>query len=152
MQNKKRHPTSNLEAVAKHLEEPKAVVKHSKEPKAAVKHLGEPKAVVKQLADNDGLERADDSANDISIINNASSIAVAKIGRASCWYDNTTQVPTLRNAVLVINQYKSFMRGMNDVPFIGDLAMKTDAAVPYFSMPLKTVWLLARHSAQNHWV
>ena len=25
---KKRHPTSNLEAVAKHLEEPKVVVKH----------------------------------------------------------------------------------------------------------------------------
>ena len=35
------------------------------------------------------------------------------------------------------------MFGMKAVPFIGELAMKADAAVPYVAMALKTVSLIA---------
>ena len=48
---KKKHPTSNLEAMVKHLEEPQAVVQHLEEPKAVVKKLQKPKAVVNQLTE-----------------------------------------------------------------------------------------------------
>ena len=80
---KKRHPTRNLQAVVKHLEEPEAVEKK----------LEKPNAVVKQLTDNDGLGRAYDAANGISIINNTLYIS-GTIGRTSDWYVDITKVTT----------------------------------------------------------
>ena len=52
-------------------------------------------------------------------------------------------IPTLWNAVPIINQYKSFMLGMQALPYLGNLAGKADAAVPYKSLSLKAVPLIA---------
>ena len=112
------------------------------------KQLEEPKAVVSQLTDKDGLGGAYDAANDISVIDSTLYIAGTQIGRASAWSDDITKVPTLWNAVPLIDQYKSFMCGMKAVPCIGDLARKVDAAVPYVSMGLKTVPLLAPENGE----
>ena len=43
----------------------------------------------------------------------------------------------------MINQYKSFMFGMNALPHIGDLARQVDKGIPYLSTGLKVVPLLA---------
>ena len=55
------------------------------------------------------------------------------MNRASDWYDDFVKVPTLWNAVPIINQYRSFMFGMKAVPYIGDLARKVYTVVPFGS-------------------
>ena len=92
---KKRHPTSNLEAVVKHLQEPKAVGRHLEKTQAVVNKLEELRAVANQLTDKDESDKEDDAADDISIIDNTIYRAGTKIGRASDWYANITKVPTL---------------------------------------------------------
>ena len=86
-----------------------------------VKKLDEPKEEVKQLTDKDGLDRSYDAANDISITDNTIYLAGTRIGRASDWYVDITNVPTLWNAVPILNQYKPFMFGMKARPYVGDL-------------------------------
>ena len=100
----------------KHLEKMKAVVKTLEEPKAIVKNLEEPRAVVNQLTDKDGLDRADAAAHDISVRENTLYIEGFSISKASDLYNNNTKVPTLWNAVHVINRHKSLMCGMKAVP------------------------------------
>ena len=97
----------------------------------------EPEVVSKQFTDKDGLDRAYGAAHDISIIDNTLYVAGTKMGRASEWYD-FTKVPTLWNAVPIVNQYKSFMFGMKALPNVEYLARKVDKAVQYASMALKT--------------
>ena len=79
----------------------------------------------------------------ISITDNTVYIAGTHLGRASDWYDDIFKVPSLWNAVPVVNQYKSFMFGMTAMPYIRDLARQADKAIPYVSTALKVVPLLA---------
>ena len=72
-----------------------------------------------------------DANNAIPIIVNGLYIAGTKIGRASDGYDENTKVPTLRNAVPIINQYKSCRFGPAALPYIGDLARQADTALPF---------------------
>ena len=51
-------------------------------------------------------------------------------------------VPSLWNAVPMVNQYKSFAFCMQAMPCIGDLARRADKAIPYGSTALKVVPLL----------
>ena len=69
-------------------------------------------AEVNQLTDKDGLDRSYSADNDLSNIDNTVYIAGTHMHRASDWYDDFVKVPTLWNAVPIINQYKSFMFGM----------------------------------------
>ena len=48
-------------------------------------------------------------------------------------------MPTLWNAVPIVNQFKSFMCGMKALLDAGDLARKVETDAPYASMALKTV-------------
>ena len=119
--------------------EPKKVV----EPKTVPRKVVEPKAVPTQLTDKDGLDSAYGGEHDISIIDNTLHIPGTKVGRASDWYDDITKVPTLWNAVPIVNQCKSFMFGMNALLYVGVVARKVDTVAPYASMALKTVPRLA---------
>ena len=78
----------------------------------------DPKAVPKQLTHKDGLDMAYGAGNDISIIDNILYIAGTKVGRASDWYDDITKVPTLWNAVPIVNQYTSFMFGIKALLYV----------------------------------
>ena len=78
----------------------------------------EPKAAPKQLTDTDGLDRAYGAADDRSIIDNTLYISRLKVGRASDWYDDITKVPTLWNAVPIVNQYTSFMFGIKALLYV----------------------------------
>lgn len=55
----------------------------------------------------------------------------------------SVKVPSLWNAVPIVNQYKHFMFGMKAMPYIGDLARQADQSMPYVSTALKVVPLLA---------
>ena len=70
------------------------------------------------LSDRDGLDMAYASNNDIAIIGDTLYIAGTKKDRLSDWYDNITKIRTLCNAVQVINQYTSFMLGMQALPYL----------------------------------
>ena len=48
-------------------------------------------------------------------------------------------MPTLWNAAPIVSQYKSFMFGMTTLPYVTDLAINVDTAVPHASMALQTV-------------
>ena len=56
--------------------------------------------------------------NDIASIGNTLCIARTKTDRLSDWYDKITKIPTLWNAVPIINQYKSFILGMQALPYV----------------------------------
>ena len=114
------------------------------EPKAVPRQVVQPKATPKQLTDKDGLEKAYGAERDISITDNTLYRAKTKVGRAKDLYDGITKVPTLWNAVPILNQYKSFMLGMKALPYVGDLARNVATAIPNASMVLKTVPVLAR--------
>ena len=99
------------------------------------KQILQPRNHIQQVAltDRDGLDMAYKSNNDIAIIGNTLYIARTK-HRFSDWYVKITEIPTLWNAVPIINQYKSFMLGLQALPYLGNLAGKADAAVPYISL------------------
>ena len=63
--------------------------------------------------------------NDIASIGNTLCIARTKTDRLSDWYDKMTKIPTLWNAVPIINQYKSLILGMQALPYVGNLAGKS---------------------------
>ena len=58
--------------------------------------------------------------------------------RASYWYDDNFNVPSLWNVVPIVSQYKSVMFGMKAIPYIGDLARQADKAIFYLSTALKS--------------
>ena len=69
-----------------------------------MKKTDEQQAGVHQLTDHDGLDRSSSGENDLSIIDITVYIAGTYMNRASDWYDDFVKVPTLWNAVPIINQ------------------------------------------------
>ena len=61
-------------------------------------------AEVNNLTDKDGSDRSYSVDNEFAIIDNTVYIAKAQMTRASDWYDDIVKVPTLWNAVPIINQ------------------------------------------------
>ena len=80
-----------------------------------VKKIDEPKAEPNQLTDRCGLDRSYDANNYISINDNTVYIAGTHLGRASDWYDDIFRVPSLWNAVPIVNQFKFFMLCMRSM-------------------------------------
>ena len=103
------------------------------------RQLEEPKAEVNQLTDKDGLGRSYVAENDLSIIDNTVYIAGTHMNRPSDWYADVFKVPSVWNAVPLVSQYKAFMFGMRALPYIGDLARKADLGVPCLATALKVV-------------
>ena len=58
-------------------------------------------------------------------------ISGTTIGRASDWYADIAKVPSIWNAISIINQYKSSMFGMKASPYIGEVARKVDNVAPF---------------------
>ena len=96
----------------------------------------QPRRHIQQVAltNRDELDMAYESNSDIASIGNALYRSRTKQNRLSDWYDNVTKNPTIWNAVPIINQYNSFMLGMQALPYLGNLAGKADAAVLYISL------------------
>ena len=63
------------------------------------------KAEVNNLTDKDGTDRSYSADNELAIIDNTVYIAKPQMKRANDWYDDIVKVPTLWNAVPIINQY-----------------------------------------------
>ena len=63
-------------------------------------------AEVNNLTDKDGTDRSYSADNELAIIDNTVYIAKAQMTRTSDWYDDIVKVPTLWNAVPMINQYQ----------------------------------------------
>ena len=85
------------------------MVSRKKDIDEVFENIDEPKVEVKQLTDKDRLDRSYSVDNDISIIHNTVYIAGTHFGRASNWYDDIFEVPSLWNAVPIANQYKYFI-------------------------------------------
>ena len=62
-------------------------------------------AEVNNLTDKDGLDMSYSADNEFAIIDNTVYIAKPQMKRANDWYDDFVKVPTLWNAVPIINQY-----------------------------------------------
>ena len=62
---------------------------------------------MKELTDKDGLDRSYAAENDLSNIGNTVYIARTHVNRASDLYDDFFKVPSLWNAVPIVNHYKS---------------------------------------------
>ena len=95
------------------------------------------------------MDKAYDANADISLIDNTLYIARRERGRASDWYDHTTKGSTLWNAVPCINQYESLMCCMKELPDIGVVARRADAAVPFPPVALKTVPMIFAEFPSN---
>ena len=71
--------------------------------------MDEPKVEVEHLTFKDGSDKTYDAENDLSIIKSTVYISGTKIDRASDWYDDILEVPSLWNAAPVVNQWKHFV-------------------------------------------
>ena len=109
-----------------------------------VKELDKPR----QLTYKDGLDRADSANADIAVIGNTLYIAGPRMQIAGHTYGDITKIPTLWTVVPVINHNKSFMVGTEALPYVGDLAKKADIVIPYMSMALTVIHLIAPESGE----
>ena len=96
------------------IDEPKAEVKQVKNTTqrdidGSVTNMDEPKVEVEHLTFKDGSDKTYDAENDLSIIKSTVYISGTKIDRASDWYDDILEVPSLWNAAPVVNQWKHFV-------------------------------------------
>ena len=134
-------PMNDLQQIAKDISKPEQLLQPINHIQQIVSDISKPEQILQPinhiqevaLTDRDGLDRAYKSDNDIAIIGDTLYIARTKKERLSDWYDNMIRIPTIWNAVPFISQYKSIMAGARMLPYLGEIAGKADAAVPYVS-------------------